>query len=89
MRKLLGLGWRRFARSLHYLIAIIFWGVARIMHTKKIPKPKDINHLNQGHLQLMPTQPLPPKVRQQCVELLAEMFKGVITLERKEASRER
>ncbi len=58
------------------------------MHVKKISKPSASNGLAQPQLLLMQAQPLPPKVRQQSLELLAEMLKSVITLERKEASRE-
>lgn len=58
------------------------------MNVKKISKLSAGTGLAQPQLLLMEAQPLPPKVRQQCLELLAEMLKSVITLERKAAAHE-
>src|SRR5580765_8828974 len=74
--------WRRF------LITTPLWWVARVMHATKFSKRRAPNLSSQTHLPLMQAQPLPPKVRQECLELLVEMLKSVIALERKEASRE-
>jgi hypothetical protein len=52
-------------------------------------KPSLKNQALQPLLPLAPPSSLPEAVRNECVELLAEMLKSIIVLERKEQADER